>query len=219
MLNFRGKKGGMQVSCTKCKRKVESANINVAKDTAYCPHCESLTSLSTLLESTPSKSFNSSESVSGTKLSDRGSNWSIEASHRSLMALFFVPFTVVWAGGSLSGLYGSQLIKGEFDPGQSLFGLPFLIGSVVLITLSIMSVFGRTLVSVENGKALVFIGVGSLGWYRRFEWSSIDRVTENNSGQHKHISLEGNKRVNFGWGLSSKKLYYVSNYLRTKLQQ
>ena len=82
-----------------------------------------------------------------------------------------------------------------------------------------MSLFGRTYVSNENGKALVFIGIGSIGWYRRFDWKNIDRVTESESRQHKHISLEGNKRLNLGWGLSSEKLYYMSNFLKTKLKK
>jgi hypothetical protein len=209
----------MEVSCSRCKRKIESENINVAKDTAFCTYCESLTSLSTLLESTPSKSFEANSPVSGTTVDDRGYSWAVSGSHRSWMALFLVPFTLVWAGGSLSGIYGSQVLNSEFDAGLSLFGLPFLIGSVVLISVSLMNLFGRTLVSVENGKALIFMGIGSIGWYRRFEWRSIDRVTENTSGQYKHISLEGSKRLNFGWGLSAIKRYYIANFLRTKLQK
>lgn len=209
----------MEVSCTKCKRKIKAENINLAKDTAFCTTCESLTSLSTLLESTPSKNFHAHTPVSGTSVDDRGHNWTVSGSHRSWMALFFVPFTAVWAGGSLSGIYGSQLVSGEFNLVKSLFGLPFLIGSVVLITLCLMSLFGRTLVSVENGKALIFIGIGSIGWYRRFDWRLIDRVTEDTSGQYKHISLEGRKMLNLGWGLSAKKQYYIANFLRTKLQK
>lgn len=209
----------MEVSCTNCKGKIEAENINISKDTAYCASCGNLASLSGLLESTPSKNFDAHSPVSGTTVDDRGYIWTVSGSHRSWMALFFVPFTLVWAGGSLSGIYGNQIVSGEFNPGQSLFGLPFLIGSVVLISLCLMSVFGRTLVTVENGKALIFMGIGSLGWYRRFDWSSIDRITEITTGQFKHISLEGAKRLNFGWGLSAKKQYYIANYLRTKLQK
>lgn len=209
----------MEVVCTKCKRKIAAENINVAKDTAYCTSCESLTSLSTLLESTPSRNFDVRSPVGGTSVDDRGYNWTVSGSHRSWMALFFVPFTLVWAGGSLSGIYGSQLASGEFDLSQSLFGLPFLFGSIALITLCLMSLFGRTLVSVENGKALIFIGIGPVSWYRRFDWKSIDRVTETMSGQYKIISLEGNKRLNLGWGLSAKKQYYIANFLRTKLKK
>ncbi|WP_168188298.1 hypothetical protein [Hahella sp. CCB-MM4] len=209
----------MEVICVSCKQKIKTENINVTKDTAYCSSCENLTSLSALLESTPSKSFDPLYPVHGTSVEDRGNSWTVGGSHRSWMALFFVPFTLVWAGGSLSGIYGSQLVSGKFDPVLSIFGLPFLFGSIVLITLCLMSLFGRTLVSVENGKALVFIGIGSIGWYRRFDWRTIDRVTENSSGQYKYISLEGSKRLNLGWGLSSKKQYYIANYLRAKLQK
>lgn len=135
------------------------------------------------------------------------------------MALFLVPFTFVWAGGSLSGIYGTQLLTGEFNAEQSLFGIPFLIGSIVLISITLMSLFGRTHVSNENGKALVFIGIGPIGWYRRFDWKNIDRVVESESRQYKHISLEGSKRLNLGWGLSSEKRYFMSNFLKTKLDK
>ena len=208
----------MEVSCNTCERKIDAENINVGKDMAYCIICENLTSLSSLLESTPSKNFDISSPVSGTTVNDQGFNWVVSCSHRNWMALFFVPFTLVWAGGSLSGIYGTQIMNGEFDLVQSLFGLPFLMGSVVLTTLCLMNLFGRTVVSVESEKALIFMGVGSIGWYRRFDWSSIDRVIEITKGQYRHISLEGAKRLGLGWGLSAKKQYYIANMLRTKLK-
>lgn len=209
----------MEVICSKCRRKIDSDSINVGKDTAYCTGCESLWSLSALLESIPSKSFDAHSPVNGIHVDERGDSWTVSGSHRSWIALFLVPFTFVWAGGSLSGIYGSQLYSGEFDPGASLFGLPFLIGSLVLTVVCLMSIFGRTLVSVDNGKALIFIGIGSIGWYRRFDWKLIDRVTENSSTQYKHLSLEGDKRINLGWGLSASRQYYMANYLRTKLEK
>lgn len=209
----------MEVSCSKCKKTIAPQNINVGKDTAYCASCENLTSLSSLLESSPSGKFDANNSVRGVTVSDEGYSWSVESSNRSLMAIFLVPFTLVWAGGSLSGIYGSQLLNGEFELEKSLIGLPFLMGSIVLITICLMSLFGRTVVSNENGKALVFIGIGSFGWYRRFDWKNIDRVTESNARQNKHLSLEGDKRLNLGWGLSSEKLYFLTNFLRAKLRK
>lgn len=59
----------MKVSCIKCKRILEASNINVAKDTAYCPHCENLTSLSSLLDATPSKYFDVQQPVCGITVS------------------------------------------------------------------------------------------------------------------------------------------------------
>lgn len=209
----------MEVTCNTCNQRIGSENINAAKDTAFCRSCESLTSLSLLLESKPSNSFDVHSPVSGTSVDDRGYRWAVSGLHRSWTTLFLIPFTLVWAGGSLSGIYGEQLVAGEFDIERSLFGVPFLIGSVVLITVCLMSLFGRTLVSVENGKALIFIGIGPVGWYRRFDWRSIDRVVEETSGPYRHISLEGEKRLNLGWGLSEERQYYIANFLRTKLQK
>jgi hypothetical protein len=209
----------MEVMCKFCKSKIKSENINVVKDTAYCSNCENITALSALVSSTASSSFNPAGSESGITVTDQSYSWSIQASHLGPISIFLVPFTAVWAGGSLSGIYGSQLAKGELNLEQSLFGIPFLLGSIVLVTLTLMSLFGRTVVSNENGKALIFIGIGKIGWYRRFEWSSIDRVSESMNIQYKSISLEGGSRLSFGWGLSSKKLYFIANYLRSKLKK
>ena len=61
----------------------------------------------------------------------------------SPLALFFIPFTCIWSGGSLSGIYGPQFMQHSFDLQRSLFGIPFLIGSVVLLSVS-RSASGRT---------------------------------------------------------------------------
>ncbi|OEE73757.1 hypothetical protein [Vibrio genomosp. F6] len=208
----------MEVNCSKCGRKIESENINVSLDTAYCQNCENLTSLASILEAASDSKFDSTQKVNGVHISGNDYDWSIELSNRSWAALFLVPFTVVWVSIALSGIYGTQLMNGEFDFKQSLFGLPFLIGSIVLISITLLSVLGRTYVSNENGKGLIFIGVGSIGWYRRFEWQNIARVREVGLGQRRHISLEGKQRINLGWGLSTEKLYFMSSFLKTKLK-
>lgn len=207
----------MQVICKECNRKIDTENINVANDTAYCASCGNLTSLSLLNATSLSEGFDPRQPASGIKYDDQGYEWLVEASHKSFISLFIVPFTAVWAGGSLAGIYGSQIVKGEFDLELSLFGIPFLIGSIVLISVSLMSLFGRTLVSNSNGKALVFIGVGIIGWYRRFDWSEIDRVVEAMPGRGRRITLEGNEKISFGWGLSRTKIKFIANLLRTKL--
>ncbi len=209
----------MEVICRSCKSKIKPENINVSKDTAYCANCENVTALSALVSSAASASFNQNKPEGGIKIYDQSYSWSIEARHLSPMAIFLVIFTAIWAGGSLSGIYGSQIAKGELDLEQALFGLPFIIGSIVLVTFTLMSLFGRTIISNENGKALIFIGIGKIGWYRRFEWNSIDRVSETiTNTQYKNISLEGSSRLSFGWGLSSEKLYFIANFLRSKLK-
>ena len=104
---------------------------------------------------TPPKGVDLVETMDGFRLT---------LSTRSCIAIFLVPFTLVWAGGSLGGIYGTQIAKGEFNWMMSLFGLPFLVGSFFLIALTVMSVCGRTIVELAGGK--FSIRTGALGVYR-----------------------------------------------------
>jgi hypothetical protein len=104
---------------------------------------------------TPPKGVDLVETMDGFRLT---------LSTRSCIAIFLVPFTLVWAGGSLGGIYGMQIAKGEFNWMMSLFGLPFLVGSCFLIALTVMSVAGRTVVELAGGK--FSIRTGALGVYR-----------------------------------------------------
>ena len=120
---------------------------------------------------TPPKGVDLVETMDGFRLT---------LSTRSCIAIFLVPFTLVWAGGSLGGIYGMQIAKGEFNWMMSLFGLPFLVGSFFLITLTVMSVCGRTIVELAGGK--FSIRTGALGVYRAQSapWSDVRscRLTE-----------------------------------------
>lgn len=205
----------MEVKCNKCNAIILNKNINVQQDTAYCSQCESLCVLSSL--KVADFQFTKNDTVKGVLLDESHDAWTIEASHRSFMALFFIPFTCVWAGGSLWGIYGTQWMSGNWEIQQSLFGLPFLIGSLGLIGVSLMSLFGRTVIANEQGKGLVYIGLGSIGWYRRFDWSDVSSVVEKHNRRYRLISLEGRQRLSFGWGLSAKKQDYIVNAIRYKL--
>ncbi len=209
----------MEVVCNSCKSKINSENINVAKDTAYCSACENIMALSELASTASNTNFKPGSSEPGIKIIDQSHNWSIEARNFGPFSLLFVIFTALWSGGSLSGIYGRQIITGVFDLEQSLFGLPFLIGSIFLIPFTLRSVFGRTVISNENGKALIFVGIGKIGRYRRFEWRSIDRISLPSDPKQKYISLEGSSSLSFGFFLSHKKLYFIANFLRSKLKK
>ena len=120
---------------------------------------------------TPPKGVDLVETMDGFRLT---------LSTRSCIAIFLVPFTLFWAGGSLGGIYGMQIKQGKFDLMMSLFGLPFLVGSFFLIALTVMSVCGRTIVELAGGK--FSIRTGALGVYRTQSapWSEVRscRLTE-----------------------------------------
>ena len=75
------------------------------------------------------------------------------------IAFFLIPFTCVWAGGSMSGIYGSQILRRTFDLKLSLFGIPFLIGSIGLVVACLFMLFGRRVLTLSAGHGSYFTGV------------------------------------------------------------
>ena len=91
-------------------------------------------------------------------------------------ALFLVPFTCVWAGGSMAGIYGSQIAKHAFDLKLSLFGIPFVIGSIVMVLSCLFALFGKQVLTLSCGNGTYFRGVGPFGRTTRFGYNRETKV-------------------------------------------
>jgi hypothetical protein len=131
-----------------------------------------------------------------------------------------VPFTCVWAGGSLGGIYGIQIANGTFNLLFSLFGLPFLVGSIFLIGTTIMTVCGKVELRLQSRQGNVFVGVGRFGWRRSFCLDDFETITEAGATTRYSgstgggILLQGKTRLRFGTGLSEARRHFVLNALR-----
>jgi hypothetical protein len=139
-------------------------------------------------------------------------------------ALFLVPFMCVWSGFSLGGIYGSQIAKGQFDPSVWLFGIPFVLGTILFGSFAAMTVCGKVELNVCVDHAEVFIGFGRVGSRRRFQWSQIKRAVEGSSvlnypGQATQgICLEGvGMRIHFGTGINEERRVLLARVLRRML--
>jgi hypothetical protein len=139
------------------------------------------------------------------------------------MALFIVPFTCVWSGGSMFGIYGTQIIKGHFNLFSSLFGIPFFLGSCFLVSLCAMMVFGKVTLAVHGDRLAIFTGVGPLGITRTANLSDFKNAREdfgsgmNTNRQSRVIRLEGNRALAFGSMLSTERRYFLLGAIRTAL--
>src|SRR5262249_55717240 len=122
----------------------------------------------------------------------------VGVSTRSPLAFFRIPFMCVWSGFSLFGIYGRQFISGEFNIVPSLFGIPFVLGTIVMGIQALMSICGKVEVSIGS-RSSVFVGIWRFGWTRDFDWDAIRTIREeqNGSAQGK-ILLEGKERLAFG---------------------
>ena len=157
----------MEFHCPDCGLPIQATDLAPAQGVAVCRFCEKPFPLEACQAAVPFADRNIVPVMTppkGVDLVETMDGFRLTLSTRSCIAVFLVPFTLVWAGGSLGGIYGTQIAKGEFNWMMSLFGLPFLVGSVALIGLTVMSVAGRTIVELAGGK--FSIRTGALGVYR-----------------------------------------------------
>lgn len=151
--------------------------------------------------------------------------WQVGATTRSYQCLFLVPFTAAWGGFSLAATYGWQIAKGHFELAPSLFGIPFLVGTIFLTLLTLMALVGKTAVTVDGSDGVVFTGIGALGWRRRFSWNDIRFVEEAPCRYQNGLSrdgmqllLVGERRLPFGSMWSAERREFVRQVLRRLLR-
>ena len=216
----------MELACPTCGRAIVPDDVNVARDVAFCRACNEAFALSEMLQDEQGQAVHvdPSRPPKGVNVEESHDSFSITATTRHPMAFFLVPFMCVWSGFSLGGIYGSQIISGEFNLFMSLFGLPFLAGTILFGSLAVMAVCGKVRVRVQGDQGEVFTGVGPLGRRKRFNWYAVKAVNEivsntrypNNPGG-QCIALDGAKRVKFGSLLSTERRYFVMGVLKQML--
>lgn len=214
----------MKISCPSCHTSLPAGQFNVQTDTAVCPNCDEVFSISDAIAAGQgSEDFDIYQPPRGAWFEDTGVGWQIGASTRSPIAFFLVPFMCVWSGFSLGGIYGSQIVSGEFNLMMSLFGIPFFLGTLLFGSIAVMSVCGKIVVSVDRDEGRVFAGVGPFGWTRQFDWASISGVEEDYLGYHYSgsnglaIALIGQTKLKLGSMLTEARRYYLLQGLRQLL--
>jgi hypothetical protein len=222
----------MEFHCPECGLPIETADLAPAQGLAVCRFCEKpfpLAACQTAVpfaqrnivpELTPPKGVDVVETMDGFRLT---------LSSRSCIAFFLVPFTLFWAGGSLGGIYGTQIAKGKFELFQSLFGLPFLVGSVFLIAVTAMAVAGRSVVELAGGR--LNLRTGALGIYRTksADWRDVRgcRLTEvtrrgrssYSTSYQLEVAVEGAEPLRFGVGAERETMLWVTRFLAGRIQR
>jgi hypothetical protein len=208
------------MKCTNCGAEVPASQINIKTDLAHCKACNTVFKISEATIQQDSL-FDVKNNPKGTWYKRVSSQeLKLGASTKSPWALFLVPFMLVWSGGSLGGIYGTQITSGEFDPFLSLFGIPFLLGTIIFGSIAAMMVAGKVEITMDKQGGKIFTGLGSIGITKRFQWSDISQIQEigntgiGQRGRGMKISLEGSKRLTFGMFLREARRFYIVNALR-----
>ncbi len=216
---------GTKIVCPKCRAEIPLEDVNVATDLALCRQCGQTWSYAELINDSKSPDFDSRTPPSGAWFREMPpGGFTVGVSTRSPVAFFLVPFMCVWSGFSLGGIYGTQFHKGQFNFGMSLFGIPFILGTLLFGSIAVMSVCGKVTVTVEGDNGVIFTGVGPIGWRRRFNWRNVSAIRRSekygNRGSVSHqITLEGEKRLNFAAGVKDDRLDFMLATLRRKWRE
>lgn len=211
----------MDIACPSCRSKIALEDVNPSTDIALCRRCGRTYSFGLL---NAAQGIDLQTPPSGARFEVVPGGFTIEATTRTWMAAFLVPFTCVWAGESLGSIYGRQIQHGVFDPKAALMGLPFLLGSVVLVGWCAMLTAGVVRVTRQGDELEVFTGVGPVGWRRKHPWSVIRNAREDvastgsrRRNQGRCILLEGTTRVAFGSTLTEERRYFMLQAIRKML--
>jgi hypothetical protein len=210
-----------QYNCPSCSAVIEMANINVATDVALCKQCgqttpfsilSGISELSSVRLDAPPKGIQITEDMTGVQ--------ALCYKKISPVVFFLIPFTCLWSGGSMWGIYFTQFTEGKFDLFRSLFGLPFLFGTVILLSIIIFNLFGKWLITINQRECLVFVGVGGIGWTRGFPLTretvvslGLSSVSQNHQPMKAICIRNQDKEIKFGSSISDSAKQYIAAYL------
>jgi hypothetical protein len=216
---------GSNITCPKCRTEIPLTDVNVSTDIALCRRCGQTWSYSELVDESKFSKFDPQTTPSGAWLRDSNPRrFEVGVSTRSPIAFFLVPFMCVWSGFSLGGIYGHQIWSRHFDWQQSLFGIPFILGTLLFGSFAVMSVCGKIVVTIDGDEGVVFTGVGPIGSRKRFNWRNVSgiRRTERygkRGAVTQQITLDGEKQLTFGSGVSDDRFHFLLSTLHRKWRE
>lgn len=132
-------------------------------------------------------------------------------------AYFMVPVMGVWTLGLLCIFCASKFINGHFDQ-SILFFLFFLPFGLLFWWFALMTIYGKVEVSIGRD-SFVFVGIGRIGWTRRFDWSAVHTIGQADSylkypgRRGPAIVMEGTKRVKFATGVDEEQRTFILHVL------
>jgi len=212
------------LQCIRCGEDLDAENVDLQSQIAKCAGCGAVFRIGESVENTPDDGFSPHDCPSGVTFNTTPNGFVLTASTRSWAALFLVPFTCVWSGGSLGSLYVMPLMAGgELSLLMGVFGLPFLAGSVVLVWMCGMMLFGQVRVTASGFDGSIFTGFGPVGRTKRFSWLDMHWISEESRRQHSNSSkqvlcLGGRSRVTFGSMLDDARRYHVRRTIEVLLR-
>jgi hypothetical protein len=220
----------MEFHCPECGLPIPVTEIAPSAGLAVCRSCDQSFDIEACKTAVPFAQRSQTVPTNppkGVQVEESMDGFSISATTRNVAAWFLVPFMCVWSGFSLGGIYGTQIYKGEFNLFQSLFGIPFLLGTLLFGSIAMMALCGKCILEVRGDELRYRVGFLGLYWTRRRRWSDYDYAelgestsrTRRGGYQIQHqILLKGkDQEYDCCTGVSRERLAWVVKYLNARI--
>jgi hypothetical protein len=240
----------MTPTCPKCKHFIPNVDVNVVSDVAFCRACNLAHKLSLLVHGNQLDGIDLDHPPSGTWHQRNGFSAAIGATHCSLgTAIGALAVSLFWNGivsifvfialnATLQHLhvavpdwFPTPKMNGEaMSVGATIFLwiflTPFIVIGAIMIGTFFSALFGRTEVQIRQTEGDIFVGIGPLGWRRRFNSEAIKDVRIENrkwsNGENKtQIVMEADdgKEIAFGWMLRKDRMKFIAAAMRKALKR
>ena len=211
--------------CKYCHSAIGVPDVNVATDLALCRTCGKTMTFSGIASIPDIHAADFTHPPKGVRIDEEfAGGRTVTYRKVSPVVWFLIPFTALWSGMSMFGIYGKQLQRGAFNLHDSLFGLPFLIGTVVLVSVILFLLFGGWRIRFALDVCEVSVGVGPFRWTRRQSYDRNSRVSLQTSSVRVNnvlqevICLEtGDQSLKFGSLIREDAKLYIAAVVRQTL--
>jgi len=209
---------GMKLRCPKCNRKLRPEDVDAVKDIAKCRRCNVTHGYVTLTDVQKELPGNLSHPPAGAWFKRLPEGFEAGASTRSAHAFYLVPVACVLVcvvAGLAHDFWQTQ------DTNRVTGVLFGFLGVVMLGLPAVMAGWGHISIQVQGDDAVLLRGVGSLGWRRRFAWSTVTGIQvqeTNGDAPTKYIRISGPHGVSFASGMAAERRTFLLMALQLMLR-
>ncbi len=232
-------------SCPECGEVIKPESINIAEGVALCTSCGQLSRLSEVAAGRRSVADVLSSLPRGCSLTESNQEFIASASLRSaaqgcglmFMALFWNGITSIFVLIAFTGVYTNTVgpLPAWFPAPNDLnmtlsmslflciFLIPFVTVGAGMIIALLTTLCGKVEVHIGEQEGRVRTGIGPLVWTRRFDPTTVQRVTNGltswsvNDRNLELIVIEASNRVEFGSMLEPGRREWLHTVVRELL--
>jgi hypothetical protein len=143
----------------------------------------------------------------------------------SKLVFLLIPFTILWGGVSITRIFLPQFSEKDFELTKTLFGIPFLIGTLFLIATIARMLFGKVQFKVEANGGIYSKGIFFKGRIIKFTWDNVrfEKNTESSMLNINEVFINNIRIIDLSLQFSekSKCVYWLfrQEYEKNKLNK